>query len=141
MYRILLPVDLSEERAVRQASFVRDLPGTAEELSVHVLFVFNEESHAGEVPEELRRYESATRVTSVKRAVELLADAGIDHHVLEDSGEVADDILDLAAELDVDQVVLGGRKRSPAGKLLFGSVTQDVLLNSDRPVTVTGSSG
>lgn len=138
MYTILLPVDASEQRAVGQAQFVRNLPGTAQELSVHVLFVFTE-GMKDDVPEELKRYDSATRVESVKRAVESLKQAGIEHDVVEESGEVAADILDVAEDVDADLIVLGGRKRSPAGKLLFGSVTQDVLLNSDRPVTVTGS--
>lgn len=139
MYTVLLPVDANEQRAVGQAQFVRDLPGTAEEVSVHILFVFTE-GMKGDVPEELKRYDSATRVQSVRRAVETLDAAGIEHNVVEDSGEVAGDILDVAEDIDADLIVLGGRKRSPAGKLLFGSVTQDVLLNSDRPVTVTGTS-
>jgi len=61
----------------------------------------------------------------------------VEYHIQEDSGEVADDIIEDAEARDIDQIVLGGRKRSPAGKILFGSVTQEVLLNTDRPVTVT----
>jgi nucleotide-binding universal stress UspA family protein len=140
MYTVLLPVDADEDRALRQATFVRDLPAGADELSVHVLFVFTEGMHSRDVPEELKRFDSANRVQSVRRTVDTLDDAGIHWEIVEDSGEVAADILDVAEDLDADLIVLGGRKRSPAGKILFGSVTQEVLLNSDRPVTVTGAS-
>ena len=93
------------------------------------------------MPTELQRFNSAERVASVRRAEECLEDAGVDYQLLEDSGEVADDIIQDAEDLDVDLIVLGGSKRSPAGKLLFGSVTQEVLLNTDRPATVTGGGG
>ena len=51
-------------------------------------------------------------------------------------GDPAEAILSVAEGNDVRFVVVGGRKRSPAGKALVGSVTQSVLLNSDVP-TVT----
>lgn len=35
---------------------------------------------------------------------------------------------------DARYLVLGGRKRSPIGKALFGSVTQSLLLNIEKPV-------
>ncbi|PSP66736.1 universal stress protein, partial [Halobacteriales archaeon QH_6_68_27] len=41
----------------------------------------------------------------------------------------------LAAETDADLVVVGGRKRSPAGKAVFGSTAQEVMLESPCPVT------
>lgn len=50
-------------------------------------------------------------------------------------GDPATEILEKATQLDARYVVIGGRKRTPVGKALFGSVTQSVLLNADRPVT------
>lgn len=49
-------------------------------------------------------------------------------------GDASDEIVRYGREHDARYVVLGGRKRSPAGKAIFGSVTQSVLLNADRPV-------
>lgn len=49
-------------------------------------------------------------------------------------GDPTEEILDVADDLDARYVVVGGRRRSPVGKALFGSTTQDVLLESDRPV-------
>lgn len=49
-------------------------------------------------------------------------------------GEPVTELLDEADRRDAQYVVVGGRKRSPAGKALFGSKTQSILLNSERPV-------
>lgn len=56
-------------------------------------------------------------------------------------GDPAESILSVANAHDARYVVVGGKKRSPAGKALFGSVTQSVLLNAEVPtVTVMDSS-
>ena len=136
MYRILLPVDTDEDRALRQAEFVSSLPDAADSIEVIMLFVFHGEIE--DMPGELKRFGSATRVGAVRRATEHLEDKDVEVTIREDSGDTAEDIISVADEEDVDLIVLGGRKRSPAGKVLFGSVSQAVLLNTDRPVTVTG---
>jgi len=136
MYRTLVPVDTGEDRALEQAKYVASLPDAAESVEAIVLFVFGGESE--ELPEELRRFDSATRIGSVKRVVEYLEERGVAVEVHEKSGDTTEDILREAENADVDAVVLGGRKRSPAGKVLFGSVAQSVILRADRPVVVTG---
>jgi len=49
-------------------------------------------------------------------------------------GNVTEEILQVASEEDPRYLVVGGRKRTPVGKAIFGSVTQSVLLEADRPV-------
>lgn len=50
-------------------------------------------------------------------------------------GDPSQEILEEAERRDVRHIVVGGQNRSPVGKAVFGSVTQSVLLNAERPVT------
>jgi len=52
-------------------------------------------------------------------------------------GKAAAQIVKYAEEHDARYVVMSARKRSPAGKAIFGSVTQSVLLNASCPVVST----
>lgn len=49
-------------------------------------------------------------------------------------GDPATEIVNEADRIDARYVVVGGRHRSPVGKAVFGSVSQSVILDSDRPV-------
>jgi nucleotide-binding universal stress UspA family protein len=140
MYSMLLPVHTSVERALSQAEHVAGLAEEGLDIHAYVLFVFTGKERSPDTPDEMKGFDSPTRVDAVKRTMGVLDDADVEYSIQEDSGEVAADILADADELDVNEVVLGGRKRSPAGKILFGSATQEVLLNTDRPVTVTTAS-
>jgi nucleotide-binding universal stress UspA family protein len=79
-------------------------------------------------------------LSSARRARDLFEDAGVDVVLDEHGGNPAAVIISEANDRDVDRIVMCGRKRSPAGKALFGSVTQRVLLDADRPVMLTDTS-
>lgn len=52
-------------------------------------------------------------------------------------GRVGEPVEEILAEAELDDaryLVIGGRKRTPVGKAIFGSVTQSILLTADRPV-------
>ena len=55
-------------------------------------------------------------------------------------GEEAARIVQYVSKVEADYVVIGGRKRSPVGKAMFGSVSQSVLLNADCPVLLVKNS-
>lgn len=57
-----------------------------------------------------------------------------DVSVVTQVGDPAGTILEESQRQDARYIVIGGRKRTPTGKALFGSVTQSVLLSADRPV-------
>ncbi|WP_135365791.1 universal stress protein [Halosimplex halophilum] len=149
MYRVLLPVDRNESRARAQVEAVLELPVAAGDLTVDVVHVHRNasstdaewaagegfsETFAEEMAEEVR--ESDRIPASVEAAVERLEASDHEFAVHERSGEPAEAILEFAAEHDSDTIVLGGSRRSSVGKVLFGSVVQAVILESDRPVTV-----
>ena len=138
MYTVLVPVNTDEERALAQAKYVASLPGADGSVEAVLLFAFHEEL-GDDVPRDVgSATQSMDRIGSVRRAREYLAEHGVEVELVERSGDPADVILAAADEHDVDSIVLGGRKRSPAGKALFGSVTQSVILNSDVPTVVAG---
>jgi nucleotide-binding universal stress UspA family protein len=49
-------------------------------------------------------------------------------------GDVVDAVLDVVERRDAELMVIGLRKRSPLGKVLLGSVAQQLLLTVDCPV-------
>ena len=48
--------------------------------------------------------------------------------------QAGEDLVLLAEEHKVDEIIIGGRRRSKVGKLLFGSTAQYVILNAPCPV-------
>ncbi|WP_132059035.1 universal stress protein [Halorussus amylolyticus] len=131
MYRILAAIGDDEDRALEQADAIADLPDSDSEVSVTLFHDFTD-NPAGA---------SVHQVAAVRRAAERLEADGIEVHYAESSGPAAETILETAAEIDADLLCLAPRKRTPTGKALFGSVTQQVLLDTNRPVLVCGAGG
>lgn len=79
--------------------------------------------------------EVARRHQTVRQMTDLFDDAGIDYEVRGSVGEHAEQIVSMAEQIGADRVVVGGRKRSPTGKAVFGSTAQEVMLSAPCPVT------
>jgi nucleotide-binding universal stress UspA family protein len=77
----------------------------------------------------------ARRYSAVRDLVDRLDEAGVDHEIRGAIGDYGERVVDVAEELDSDMVLVGGRKRSPTGKAVFGSVAQEVMLSAPCPVT------
>ncbi|MCY7395486.1 MAG: universal stress protein [Nocardioides sp.] len=64
-----------------------------------------------------------------------LAEEGVPHEVRQVvGGDVGDQVVAVADELDADLVVVALRRRTPVGKLLMGRVAQRILLGAGCPV-------
>ena len=65
-----------------------------------------------------------------------LSDAGVEHEIrqLVRGMDPADDLVNVANDVDAEFIVIGLRRRSPVGKLILGSNAQRVLLDAPCPV-------
>ncbi|MDS0284252.1 universal stress protein [Haloarcula onubensis] len=79
--------------------------------------------------------EVADRHATVRDLREILDEADIETSVRGAVGDHGEEIVALAGMTRADLVVVGGRKRSPTGKAVFGSVAQEVMLEAPCPVT------
>jgi len=68
-------------------------------------------------------------------AEEAVGDAGLKaNEIVGLVGKPSQRVLEYAENVGASYLVIGGRKRSSVGKVLFGSVTQSILLNAGCPV-------
>lgn len=132
MHRVLLAADGNASRVLEQAKAVATLPHVSDSVEVYVLHVFSDSA-----AEDDSDMTDPNRVQAVSEAEEFLTERGIDTETMGRAGDIVSTALQIANELDVDMLYVGGPKRSPTGKAIFGSATQELILESDVPVTVT----
>ena len=144
---ILLPVGRSDDRRIESlASTAAELGGLMQS-TVCILHVFTEsrfaqvrdrldhDPDAPPDPDEAARHVRPVRAVA-RQLGPPLRDYGSTVRIAGRIGEtVSDEIVAATAEIDAKQVLVGGRRRTPVGKVKTGSTAQRVLLDAPCPVT------
>jgi len=136
--RILIPVDGSPQASAALAH-ASEVHSEDELVLLHVI----EYSESLTNPERGGRKQAEGWYAKAQQDAEallkeLLADIDHDGDVTTAivDGSPSGEIINYLDDHDVDQVVVGGRRRSPTGKAVFGSTAQKVTLNAPCPVTI-----
>lgn len=125
MYHVVTGIAPDDPHVRSKVNAITDLPAAAETVSVTIVHVTDEETDLLSIP-------------TVATANERLTDHGIDVSLHAADGTPLNAVLRVADKEDADLVCIGGRRRSPAGKMQLRSGSEAVILNTDRPVLVAG---
>lgn len=125
MYTIVAGVDTDTERAEAIGTTIAAMP--MEGAQVVLVHVFDENTEGAGV----------NQVGAVNHIESILEEGGqYDVVKVGKSLSPIEGILEAAEDHEADIICVAGRKRTPTGKAIFGSVTQDVVLNTEYPVLV-----
>jgi nucleotide-binding universal stress UspA family protein len=130
------------DRYERLAEETVDIGGAAD-AHVVLAHVFTDEQYANALEtldidttaEEATPGDVARRHTTTRDIAAILDEAGMEYEVRGGVGDHGEEIVAIAEAVDADLVIVGGRKRTPAGKAAFGSTAQQVMLEAPCPVT------
>lgn len=134
--------------AISDSDQSKDIAARADELArafcdeLHFVHVIEETEYTRIVEKQSNTRETDTGSVEDNAAAQAAEGfdtvISADYEVIGRVGNPGKKVVEYAEEVDARYLVVGGRARSPVGKALFGSVTQSILLNTDRPVvTVT----
>jgi nucleotide-binding universal stress UspA family protein len=130
------------DRVTRLAEEATDIAGPAG-ATVVITHVFTRDEFESRVDalgfdreaSEVAPDDVAVRYSPVRELAAKLEAAGVDYEVHGAIGHYGEKVVAVAEELESDLVLVGGRKRSPTGKAVFGSVAQEIMLSAPCPVT------
>lgn len=125
---LLVALDARSDRSERVIAFAIAEAKLRKEKIVFVHSLFGENKTS---PKEIEEGEKL-----LKWAEEIASREGVEFEtrLLVRGKEPAEDIVDFADEINASMIIIGVRKRRPAGKVIFGSVAQDIILHTSKPV-------
>ena len=77
--------------------------------------------------------EVSERNSTIRDLEDVLEAASVDYSIRGSVGDPGKAMVEMAETTAADMVVVGGQGRSPAGKALFGSVAQSIMLDAPCP--------
>jgi nucleotide-binding universal stress UspA family protein len=97
-------------------------------------------SHRG--GREFDREDAIESEAQLEEVRQELTAAGVEHEIrqLVRGMDPAEDLINVAQEVNADLIVIGLRRRSPVGKLILGSNAQRILLDAPCPVLAVKAS-
>ena len=125
-----------ERRSNPVLAVAADLAGAhGERLDVlHVVPEGEFETHKAAIEEFSFAQEEQSAATFAEKVAEETLDDTADVSGVGRVGDPVEQTISVLEETDPRYLVIGGQRRSPAGKAVFGSRTQDILLRSPIPV-------
>lgn len=133
MYTVLITIPENQSEAAKIKETVQEMPLIPHEADLHVLSVHD----------ETEIEEKSWTGKKVDKFPDILADPASE---LKESqfevtlhrrfGNPVEKIERTVSEVDANLIVIGGRKRSPVGKALFGSTAQSIILRTNIPVLI-----
>ena len=96
-------------------------------------------SHRG--GREFDRDDTIRSESELEQIRDELTKAGVTHEIrqLVRGMDPADDLIQVAADVQADFIIIGLRRRTPVGKLILGSNAQRILLDAPCPVLAVKS--
>lgn len=132
------------DRSDRTAAVVDEAETLAEQFEdrVHVVHVLSDSEYYDLQRTNVDKTGKGIEMEDVETvAADIAAEAAADLQVAWETvglvGDASERIVSYAAEQDAQYVVVGPKKQSPTGKAIFGSVAQQILLESPVPVVAT----
>lgn len=133
------------DRAEKLAQTASDIAGPAG-ATVVLAHVFTDDEYEETLdnlrvgdPDSTTPDEVARRHATIRTIGDIFDASQIEYDVRGALGEHGETIVELAESAAANLVIVGGRKRSPTGKAVFGSTAQEVMLSAPCPVTFVRS--